>query len=223
MLLKCCTEYVSKFGKLGSCHRTGKAVFIPILENGNAKEYSIYHTVALISHAGSSCLKSFKLGFSSIWTQNFQMYALDFKEAEEPRSNCQHLLNHEESKGVSEKCLLLLRWLLKSLWLWGSQQTGKILKRWEYQTTLPASWETCVQVKKQQLELYMEQLTVLKLGKEYFKGIYCHPVYLTSMQSTLYKMPGWINHKVESRFPEEISTTWDIQMIPFQWQKVKRS
>ena len=64
-----------------------------------------------------------------------------------------------------------------------------------------------MQVKKQQLELYMEQLTVLKLGKEYFKGIYCHPVYLTSMQSTLCEMPGWINHKVESRFPEEISTT----------------
>ena len=70
-----------------------------------------------------------------------------------------------------------------------------------------------MQVKKQQLELYMEQLTVLKLGKEYFKGIYCHPVYLTSMQSTLCEMPGWINHKVESRFPEEISTTSDMHMI----------
>jgi len=169
-----------------------RSVFIPIPKNGNAKECSNYHTIALISHAGRLCLKSFNLGFSSMWTQNFQMYKLDFKKAEEPRSNCQHLLDHEESKGVSEKCLLLLHWLLESLWLWGSQQIGKILKRWEYQTTLPASWETSVQVKKQQLEPYMEWLTVSKLGKEYSKGIYCHPVCLTSMQSTLCEMPGWI-------------------------------
>ena len=67
---------------------------------------------------------------------------------------------------------------------YASQQTGKFLKRWEYQTTLPASWEICIQVKKQPLELYLEQLTGSKLGKEYSKGVYCHPVYLASMQST---------------------------------------
>ena len=60
----------------------------------------------------------------------------------------------------------------------------KILREWEYQTTLPASWETFVQVKKQQLELDMEKLTGSKLGKEYIKAVYCHPVYLTYMQST---------------------------------------
>ena len=67
---------------------------------------------------------------------------------------------------------------------------GKFLKRWEFQTTLPASWEICVQVKKQQLELDMEQLTHSKLGKEYVKDLYCHPVYLTYMQSTSCEMPG---------------------------------
>ena len=107
------------------------------------------------------------------------MYKLGFEEAENQRSNRQHLLDHEESKGVSEKCLLLLHWLLESLWLWGSQQIGKILKRWEYQTTLPASWETSVQVKKQQLEPDMEQEAGSKLGKEYVKAVYCHPTYLT--------------------------------------------
>ena len=59
---------------------------------------------------------------------------------------------------------------------------GKFLKRWEYQTTLPASWETCVQVKKQWLELDMEQLTGSKLGKDYHEAVYCHPVYLTYME-----------------------------------------
>ena len=59
-----------------------------------------------------------------------------------------------------------------------------ILNRWEYQTTLPVSCETCMQVKKQQLELYMEQQTGSKLAKEYIKAVYCHPAYLTYMQST---------------------------------------
>ena len=80
-----------------------------------------------------------------------------------------------------------------------SQQTGKFFKRWEYQTTLPASWETYMQVKKQQLELDMEQWTGSKLGKEYVRAVYCHPAYLTYMQSTSCEMPGWMKHKLESR------------------------
>ena len=64
-----------------------------------------------------------------------------------------------------------------------SQQTSKFLTRWEYQTTWPASWEICIQVKKQQLELDMEQRTGSKLGKEYIKAVYCHPAYLTYMHS----------------------------------------
>ena len=69
-------------------------------------------------------------------------------------------------------------------------------------------------VKKQQLEPYVEQLTGSKLGKEYDKAVYCHPVYLTSVQSTSCEMPGWMNHKLESRLLGEISTTSDMQMMP---------
>ena len=79
---------------------------------------------------------------------------------------------------VPEEHLLLLYWLCQSLWVCGSQQTGKFWKRWEYQTTLPASWEICMQVKKQQLEPDMEQQTGSKLGNEYVKAAYCHPAYL---------------------------------------------
>ena len=71
-----------------------------------------------------------------------------------------------------------------------------------------------MQVKKQQLELDMKHLTGSKLGKEYDKAAYHHPVYLTSMQSTSSKITGWMNHKLESRFPGEISTISDMQMIP---------
>ena len=59
---------------------------------------------------------------------------------------------------------------------------------WEYQTTWPAFWEIYMQVKKQQLELNMEQQTASKLGKEYVKALYCHPDYLTYMLSTSCKM-----------------------------------
>ena len=71
-----------------------------------------------------------------------------------------------------------------------------------------------MQFKKQQLELDMEQRTGSKLGKEYDKTVYRHPAYLTFMQSTSCEMPGWMNHKLESRLPGEISTTSDMQMVP---------
>ena len=80
-----------------------------------------------------------------------------------------------------------------------------------------------MQVKKQQLELAMEQQTGSKLGKEYIKAVYCHPAYSTYMQSTSCKLPGWMKHKLESRLPGEISITSEIQMTPHLWQKVKRS
>ena len=71
-----------------------------------------------------------------------------------------------------------------------------------------------MQVKKQQLEQDMEQQTSSKLGKDYIKAVYCHPAYLTYMQSTSCKMPGWMKHKLESRFLGEISITSDTQMAP---------
>jgi len=74
--------------------------------------------------------------------------------------------------------------------MWITKNCGKFLKRWEYQTTLPVSWEICMQVKKQQLELDMEQQTGSKLVKEYIKAVYCHPAYLTYVQGTSCKMPG---------------------------------
>ena len=78
-----------------------------------------------------------------------------------------------------------------------------------------------MQVKKQQLELDMEQQTGAKLGKEYVKVVYCHPAYLTYMQSTSWEMLGWMKHKLESRLLGEISITSDMQMTPPFWQKVK--
>ena len=80
-----------------------------------------------------------------------------------------------------------------------------------------------MQVKKEQLELYMEQVTGSKLEKEYDKAVYCYPVYLTYMQSTSWETLGWMKHKLESRLLEEISITSDMQMTSPLWQKVKRN
>ena len=80
-----------------------------------------------------------------------------------------------------------------------------------------------MQVKKQQFELDMEQQTGSKSRKEYVKAVYCHPAYLTSMQSTSWDTLDWKKHKLESRLPREISITSDMQMTPSLWQKVKKN
>ena len=75
-----------------------------------------------------------------------------------------------------------------------------------------------MKVKEQQLELDMEQWAGSKLGKKYIKAVYCHPAYLTYMQSILCEMPDWVKHKLESRFLGEISIISDVQMTPPLWQ-----
>ena len=80
-----------------------------------------------------------------------------------------------------------------------------------------------MRVKKQQLKLDIEQLIGSKLGKEYDKVLYCHPAYLTYMQSTSWEMLGWMNYKLQSRLLGEISTTSDMQMTPPLWQEAHRN
>ena len=80
-----------------------------------------------------------------------------------------------------------------------------------------------MQVKKQELELDMEKQIGSKLGKEYVMAVYCHPAYLTDMQSTSCEMQGWEKHKLESRLPEEISMISDMQMISSLWQEMNRN
>ena len=127
----------------------------------------------------------------------------------------------EKARDFQKSIYLCFIGYAKALTVWITTNCGKFLKR--YQTTLPASWEICMQVKKQQLELDMEQQTGSKLGKEYINAVYCHPAYLTYMQSTSWETLGWKKHKLESRLPGKISITSDMQMTPPLWQKVKRS
>ena len=130
----------------------------------------------------------------------------------------------EKARESQKKNLLLLYWLCQSFWLCGSQQTVENSER-DGNTRPPdlPPWEICMQVKKQQLELDMEQQTGSKLGNEYINAVYCHPAYLTYMQSTSRKMLGWLKHKLESRLPGKIPITSDMQMTPPLCQKAKRN
>ena len=98
----------------------------------------------------------------------------------------------------------------------------KIHKWWEYQTTWLASWEICMQVNKQKLELDMvPEQTGSKSGKEYVKAVYCHPAYLTYMQIASWEMLDWMKHKLESRLLGETSISSDMQMMPHLGQNEK--
>ena len=150
------------------------------------------------------------------------MYKQDLEKAEEQEIKLLTSGGSQKKQGNSRKTCASLT-TLQPLIVWITTNYGKYLKRWKYQTTLPASCESCMQVKKQQLELDMDQQTCSKLGKEYVKAVYCHPTYLTYIQSTSCKMPGQMNCKLESRMLGEVSITSDMQMTLPLWQKVKRN
>ena len=152
------------------------------------------------------------------------MFKLVFEKAEEPETklptSAGSSKKQESSRKTSTSALVTIP---KTLTVWITKNCGKFFKRWEYQTTLSASWEICMQVKKQQLELDMEQQTGSKLEKECVKTIYCHPVYLTCMQGTSCEMLGWMKHKLESSLLGEISVISDMEMTPPLWQKSKKN
>ena len=135
-----------------------RSVFIPVWKKGNAKECSIYHTIALISHASKAMLKILQARLQQY--VNFQMFKLVLEKAEEPEiklpTSAGSSKKQESSRKTSISALLTMP---KPLTVWITINCGKFWKRWEYQTTWPASWETYMQVRKQQLELDMEQQT----------------------------------------------------------------
>ena len=133
-----------------------RSVFIPIPKKGNSKKCSNYCTIALISHASKVMLKLLQARLQQYMNHELPDVQAGFRKGRGTRDQIANPLDHEKRKRVP---FFLFYWLCQSLWLCGSQKTGKFWKRWEYQTTWPASWEICMQVRKQQLELDMEQQT----------------------------------------------------------------
>ena len=161
MLWKCCNQYASKFGKLEQWPQDWKrSVFIPIPKKGNAKECSNYHTIALISHSSKVILKILQARLQQYVNCELPDVQAGFRKAEEPEiklpTSAGSLKKQESSRKTSTSALLTMP---KPLTVWITINCGKFWKWWEYQTTWPVSWETYMQVKKQQLELDMEQQT----------------------------------------------------------------
>ena len=149
------------------------------------------------------------------------MFKLDLEKAEEPEIKWPNLLDHQKSKRVPEKHLLLLYWLCWSLWLCGTQQTGKFWKRCWIPDHLTCLLRNPFAGQEATVRTGHEHQTGSKLGKEYVKAVYCHPIYLTYMQSTSWEMLGWMKHKLERRLPGEIRIASDMQMTPPLSQKAK--
>ena len=220
MLLKHCTQYASKFGKLSSGHRTGKGQFLFKSQEGQCQRMlKLLHT-ALISHASKEMLKILQAKLQQCMNRELPDIQTGFRKGRGTRdqisSICWIIKKARQFQENIYFCFIDYT-KLKPLTVWITTNCGKYLKRWDYQATWPASWETCMQVKKQQLESDMEQQTGSKLGKEYVKAVYCHPAYLIYMQRTSCEMLGWLNHKLESRFQGELSITSDLQMTPPLW------
>ena len=123
----------------------------------------------------------------------------------------------KKGREFQKKSTSALLTMPKALTTWITTNCGKFFMKWVYQTTLPAPWEICIHIRKQQLDLCMEHQTGFQSGKEYVKAVYCHTAFLTYMQSTSCEMPGWMKHRLESRLLGEASITSDMQMTPPSW------
>ena len=159
MLWKCCTQYASKFGRLSSGPRTGKGLFS--FQSQRKAMPKNEHTIVLISHASKIMLKILQARLQQYVNRELPDVQAGFRKGRgtNQRSNCQHPLDHGKSKSSRKTSISALLTMLKPLTVWITINCGKFWKRWEYQTTWPASWETYMQVRKQQLELDMEQQT----------------------------------------------------------------
>ena len=126
-------------------------VFISIPKKGNAKEYSNYHIIVLISHGSKVILKILQARLEQSMNWELSMFKLDLEKAEEPEIKLPTSIGSSKKQKSSRKKSASLT-MPKALIVWITTHCGKFLKRWEYQTTLPASWEIYMQIKKQQLE-----------------------------------------------------------------------
>ena len=136
-----------------------RSVFIPIPKKGNAKECSNYLTTVLISHASKAMLKILQARLQQYVNHELPDVQAGFRKGRGTRDHCQHPLDHGKSKSSRKTSASALLTMEKPFSVWITTNCGKFLNRWEYQTTWPASWGICMQVRKQQLELDMEQQT----------------------------------------------------------------
>ena len=152
MLWKCCTQHASIFGKLSRGHRTGKGQFHSNCKERKSKECSNYRRIALISHASKVMLKILQATLQQYINHELSDIQAGFRKGRGTRDEIANICwIIEKAREFQKTSISALLNMPKPLTVWITINCGKFWKRWEYQTTWPASWEMCMQVRKQQL------------------------------------------------------------------------
>ena len=206
LLLKCYTQYASKFGNLSNDHRAGKGQFSFQSQRAmpkNGQTTAQLHSFHMLASQGS---KFSKQSFNSMWTENFHIHKLDLEKAEEPEIKLPTSIGLEKKQENSIKTSSFASLtMLKLLTLWITTNCGNFLKRWEYQTIWPASWETWMEVKKQQLELDMEN-SERSMWRLYIVTLLIQPICRVHLEKC---QAGW-------------SKSWNQDCQKYQWPQICR-
>ena len=205
-----------------------RSVFIPIPKKGNAKECSNYRTVALISHASKVMLKILQARLQQYVNRELPDVQAGVRKDRGTRDQSANICwILEKAREFQKNIYFCFIYCTNPLTSWITRNCGKFLKRCEYQTTLPFSWETCIRVKKQQLAPCMEQLLAFeqwfKVEKEVWQGCMFSSCLFNLYAEYIMGNSGLKKYRLESRLPGEISITSDMQMTPPLWQKVRKN
>ena len=199
-----------------SGHRTGKdLLFIPNQKKSKAKECPHYHTIALISHASKVMLTILQTRLQQFMNQKLQDVKAEFQRDRENRYQIANIhCITEKAKEVQKNIYFCFTDYSKATNCVDHNKLWKILQEMGISDHLTCLLRNLYVGQEATVRTEQEKWTGSKLGKEYDKAVCCHTSYLNSKQSTMCKIPGWMNHKLESRLPREVSITSEIQMIP---------
>ena len=222
MPLKCCTQCVSKFGKFSSGHRTGKCSF-SLQSQRRAMPKNVQPAIQLPSFHMLASSQSSKLGFSTTWTKNFQMYNLGLEKAEEPEIKLPTSVDLKECKGIPKKILLLLHWLPKSFWLCGSQKLWKILKEMGIPDHFICLLRNFHEGQEATVRTRHGNTDWFKIGKGAWQGCILSPCLFNLRIEYIMQNVRLNESQAGITIAGEISTTLDMQIIPLLWQKLKRN
>ena len=200
-----------------------RSVLIPTPKKGNGKERLPYSKTALISYASTVMLKILQARLQQYLNWGLPDVQAGFRKGRGTRDQIANIQGSHKKQENSRKTSSSASLTTPNLWLCASQPTRKLLKRWEYQTTWPASWEICMQVKKQPVVTGHGTIDRLKTGKGVHLGCILSPCLFNLYAESIIQIASWMKHKLESRLLGDISVTSDTQVTPLLWQNMKNN
>ena len=225
MLWKCCTQYANKFGKLTSGHRTGKCQFsFQSQTKAISKNVQTTHTVALISHASKVMLKILQASLPQYVNRELPDVQAGFRKGRGTRDQIANI--HwiiKKAREFQKNIYFCFIDYTKAFDCMDHNKLWKILQETGIPDHLTCLLRNLYAGQDATVRTGNGKWTGSKLEKEYVKAVYCHPAYLTYMQSTSGNMPGWMKHKLESILLGEIAITSDMQMTLPLWQKANKN